>query len=119
LLEARQYGGNDMAVQELQTRLPSMFNFTDPALIPVSPSVPLEKLENTWKATTTVRRFAHNAMAEVVFQRAHPRGKATPTRWTSTGMTSMVRRFTHNTSWAFATTSLRMETKDRPRRIAK
>jgi hypothetical protein len=27
LLEARQYGGNDMAVQELQTRLPSMFNF--------------------------------------------------------------------------------------------
>jgi laccase len=27
LLEARQYGGNDMAVQELQTRLPSVFNF--------------------------------------------------------------------------------------------
>jgi hypothetical protein len=49
-----------------------VFNFTDPVLISVSPSVPLEKLENTRKATTTVWRFAHNAMAEVVFQRARP-----------------------------------------------
>jgi hypothetical protein len=29
--------------------------------------VPLEKLENTRKATTTVRQFMHNATAEVVF----------------------------------------------------
>ncbi|CAD6232286.1 unnamed protein product [Miscanthus lutarioriparius] len=67
LLEARQYGANDMAVQELPTRPPRVFNFTDPALIPVGPGVPLEKLEATRKATT-VRRFKHNATVEVVFQ---------------------------------------------------
>jgi laccase len=67
LLEARQYGANDMAVQELPTRPPSVFNFTDPALIPVGPGKPLEKIEATRKATT-VRRFKHNATVEVVFQ---------------------------------------------------
>jgi len=68
MLEARQYGGNaGLAVQELPARPPSVFNFTDPALIPVGPGVPLEKIEATRKATT-VRRFAHNATVEVVFQ---------------------------------------------------
>ena len=70
ILEARQYAktnGTFMGVQELPTRPPRSFNFTDPALIPVVPGGALEELQATRKATT-MRRFAHNAVVEVVFQ---------------------------------------------------
>ncbi|GJN25639.1 hypothetical protein PR202_gb13492 [Eleusine coracana subsp. coracana] len=70
LLEARQYGnmnGAYMVLQDLPSRPPRSFNFTDPMLIPVVPGGELERLEPSRKATT-VRRFAHNATVEVVFQ---------------------------------------------------
>ncbi|TKW04641.1 hypothetical protein SEVIR_7G122900v4 [Setaria viridis] len=72
LLEARHYGkmngaGAAVVVQDLPSRPPRAFNYTDPALIPVVPGGELERLEATRKATT-VRRFAHNATVEVVFQ---------------------------------------------------
>ncbi|VAI51137.1 unnamed protein product [Triticum turgidum subsp. durum] len=71
VLQARYYGGklnnNGVPVQDLPSRPPRAFNFTDPVLIPVVPGGKMEELEPTRKATMT-RRFAHNATVEVVFQ---------------------------------------------------
>jgi laccase len=73
LLEAHYYGRGDMAMAaaagvELRA-LPDaplrVFNFTDPAYIPYGPKeAPLEPTEKQ----TTVRRFRHGAVVEVVFQ---------------------------------------------------
>lgn len=72
LLEARYHGKmkavNDrVPVQDLPSRPPMTFNFTDTALIPVVAGGKLEEYEPTRKATMT-RRFGYNAMVEVVFQ---------------------------------------------------
>ncbi|KAM0832825.1 hypothetical protein ACQ4PT_064648 [Festuca glaucescens] len=70
ILEARQHAKTNGAfrgVEDLPSRPPWSFNFTDPALIPVVPGGKLEELEATRKETT-MRRFAHNAVVEVVFQ---------------------------------------------------
>lgn len=71
LLEARWHRRNtttiNVTVEELPGRPARVFNFTDLALIPLIPGGKGEELEPTRKATT-VRRFAHNATVEVVFQ---------------------------------------------------
>jgi laccase len=74
LLEARHYGRVNggagaavAAVEDLPSRPPKAFNFTDPGLILVVPGGEMERLEPTRKATT-VRRLAHGATVDVVFQ---------------------------------------------------
>lgn len=76
LLEARYHGkitnGNSswnggMPVEDLPSKPPRAFDFTDKALIPSVPGGKLEELEPTRKATMT-RRFGYNTTVEVVFQ---------------------------------------------------
>ncbi|KAE8790754.1 laccase-20-like [Hordeum vulgare] len=74
VLQARYHHGGKpngtnggVPVQELPSRPPRAFNFTDTALIPVVPGGRMEELEPTRKATMT-RQFAYNATVEVVFQ---------------------------------------------------
>ncbi|KAM0825026.1 hypothetical protein ACQ4PT_069830 [Festuca glaucescens] len=68
LLEARYRGDASLStVEELPSRPPRAFNYTDPALIPVAPGGKEEAIEPTRKATTE-RRFRYNATVEVVFQ---------------------------------------------------
>jgi laccase len=55
------------AVEDLPSRPPKAFNFTDPGLILVVPGGEMERLEPTRKATT-VRRLAHGATVDGVFQ---------------------------------------------------
>ncbi|KQJ99779.1 laccase-20 [Brachypodium distachyon] len=77
LLEARYYGrtmnnsdhnwNSGVPVEDLPSKPPRAFNYTDNALIPVAGNVKLEELEPTRKATMT-RRFRYNTTVEVVFQ---------------------------------------------------
>ncbi|CAO2149355.1 unnamed protein product [Urochloa humidicola] len=65
MLEEHYHGSELMMYETLPDRPPKVFNLTNPALIPFGPEE--ARLEPTEKATT-VRRFRHGAVVEVVFQ---------------------------------------------------